>query len=69
MPKREETEPEPYDPVEYRRAKWRDYYYQRRDRIVTDKARQIKEIEVVQAARALEAIAVEARTWKTQRSA
>jgi hypothetical protein len=33
----EETEPEPFEPVEYKRAKWREYYHRRRERLLVEK--------------------------------
>jgi hypothetical protein len=37
LPRHEETEPKPFDPVEHKRARWRKYYYKKRERILAEK--------------------------------
>jgi hypothetical protein len=43
VPGHEEKEPEPFDPVEYRREKWRAYYHQNRENILASIAERKKE--------------------------
>jgi hypothetical protein len=37
LPRQEETEAEPFDPVEHKRAQWRKYYYKKRERMLAEK--------------------------------
>jgi hypothetical protein len=37
LPGQEETEAEPFDPVERKRAQWRKYYYKKRERMLAEK--------------------------------